>query len=229
YTLTLTLTDAASGQSGHATFGGTLGGSAVNLTNSFTTPTAKHLLLGDTSYTVTLGPYFKPVSPFPGFIGATVEAAPPAKDAPEPATLALAAFALPGLVLAVRRRKQTATCRVGRAAARPTGGDVCPLRLPGSPLVPASGPAPDSLRIFSQSLYSFSERLATLYRTWVSWNAPWPRCLSSHPSRSSPLSHVTARAVCSSVPFPAWEGFFVLFLGEALSWARNCTWATCPT
>ena len=105
YTLTLTLTDAASGQSGHATFGGTLGGSAVNLTNSFTTPTAKHLLLGDTSYTVTLGPYFKPVSPFPGFIGATVEAAPPAKDAPEPATLALAAFALPGLVLAVRRRK----------------------------------------------------------------------------------------------------------------------------
>ena len=103
YTLTLTLTDAASGQSGHATFGGTLGGSAVNLTNSFTTPTAKHLLLGDTSYTVTLGPYFKPVSPFPGFIGATVEAAPPAKDAPEPATLALAACAVPGLALVARR------------------------------------------------------------------------------------------------------------------------------
>jgi hypothetical protein len=105
YTLTLTLTDEASGQSGKATFGGTLSGSSTNLANSFTTPTTRHLLLGDNDYTVTVGPYFKPVLTFPGFVGATVEAAPAAKDAPEPATLALAACALPGLLLAVRRRR----------------------------------------------------------------------------------------------------------------------------
>jgi hypothetical protein len=106
YTLTLKLTDAASGQFGTATFGGTLSGSTTNLSNSFTTPTTRQFVLGDNQYTVTIGPYFKPASIIPGIIGASVEEAPaPAKDVPEPATLALAACALPGIVLGLRGRK----------------------------------------------------------------------------------------------------------------------------
>src|SRR5262249_1261688 len=65
--------------------------------------------------------------------------------------------------------------------------------LPVYLVFPASKKVPDSLRIFSQSLYSFWGRLARLYPTLFSWIAPCPRCLSSHPSRSYPLSHVTVR------------------------------------
>jgi hypothetical protein len=104
YTLTLTLTDDASTHSGTLTFGGNVSGSIGNLANSFNSPTTQNLVLGNTNYTVTIGPYFKPSAILPGIIGASVETAPATHDAPEPASFALAACALPGLALAALRR-----------------------------------------------------------------------------------------------------------------------------
>jgi hypothetical protein len=105
YQLTLTLTDTASNDSGSVTFNGTFSGSYSNLSNSYTGPTTKQILLGTNNYTVSLGAYYAPSSIFPGVLTAAISATPDPQTVPEPATLALAGCALPGLALAAWRRK----------------------------------------------------------------------------------------------------------------------------
>ena len=109
YQLTLTLTDldpASHDESGTLLFNGTLSGSYANLSNSFTGPTTKQIVLGTNNYTVSLGSYNAPSPTFPGVLTATISAAPEAQTVPEPATLALAGCALPGLALAMWRRRK---------------------------------------------------------------------------------------------------------------------------
>src|SRR5262249_21431147 len=67
YSLTLSLTDSTSGQTGTLTFSGKLSGSfskdSANITNQFNTPTVQTLFLGNNSYTVSIGPYSPPGPP----------------------------------------------------------------------------------------------------------------------------------------------------------------------
>jgi hypothetical protein len=113
YTLTLNLTDSASGQSGSAVFtgafNGTLTATSSNITNTFTGPTTEILFLGNNEYTVTLTAYTPPGptgSVNAGAIGAhatvTVETVQLAST-PEPTALVLAAFGIPIAILRFRR------------------------------------------------------------------------------------------------------------------------------
>ena len=109
YTLTMSLTDAASRASGTLTFAGvfngTLGATSAHLTTTFTSPATRRLTLGGNVYTVTLGPYKAPGPPLGGgggMIGAHVDVrsggtgtTDPA-HAPEPSGFALAGLALLG-------------------------------------------------------------------------------------------------------------------------------------
>lgn len=101
YALKLTLTDEASGQSGHLAFTGRLDGTATassaRITNTFTGPTNQPLILGDNRYTVTMTAYTPPGPPGAansGSIGAhaviTVESM--IHALPEPGAFALAGF-----------------------------------------------------------------------------------------------------------------------------------------
>jgi hypothetical protein len=108
YSLTVTIHDGASGQSGSLTFGGTLGGwftsATASITNKFNNPITQELKLGQNLYAVTIGSFKSPGGSSSGTfgrIGADVlvsgaGATPPAA-APEPATLALAALGATGL------------------------------------------------------------------------------------------------------------------------------------
>ncbi len=105
YSLTLNLTDTASGQTGTLTFSGKLGGnfskSSANITNAFNTPTVQTLFLGGNSYTVTIGPYSPPGPPDSTNLGSIaahvdVSSISPASSAPEPSTLLLGLFGLSG-------------------------------------------------------------------------------------------------------------------------------------
>src|SRR5262249_12101035 len=103
YSLTLTLHDGASGQSGSLTFSGTFGGwfnaSSASITNKFNQPITQELKLGQDLYAVTIGSFKSPGSPSSGTfgrIGADVlvsgPGTTPPSAAPEPGTLALAAL-----------------------------------------------------------------------------------------------------------------------------------------
>jgi hypothetical protein len=135
YTLNLTLTDGPSGASGtlsfNGAFNGTLSPTSAQITNTFSGSTTGSLHLGNDNYVVTIGPYSAPGIPGSanlGSIGAHVEVTPdvisqpppppppppptgnppPVIDqAPEPATLVLAALSLPvlGAVRGWRRLK----------------------------------------------------------------------------------------------------------------------------
>jgi hypothetical protein len=105
YSLTLTLTDTTSGQSGTATFSGKLSGTfskdSANITNQFLSPTTVTLFLGQNSYVVTIGPYSPPGPPDStnfGSIAAHVDASAIhiTNTAPEPSTLLLGLFGLSG-------------------------------------------------------------------------------------------------------------------------------------
>jgi hypothetical protein len=120
YALTLTLTDGPSQASGQLTFAGhfdgTLSATSAALQNTFDGATSQTLQLGHDLYTVTVGPYAPPGAPnatlsgsISAFVSVTapvVEPQPPpllAQRAPEPATLVLAALAVPLGALAWRR------------------------------------------------------------------------------------------------------------------------------
>ena len=114
YSLSLKLTDDASGQSGVLTFGGKLFGSmsaaSSNITNSFTAPLTQTLSLGGHTYSVTIGPFVAPGGPMQdnkGAISAQVAVGPAVAQAPEPSSLLLAALGLPAAA-ALRRRRRTA-------------------------------------------------------------------------------------------------------------------------
>lgn len=106
YSLTITIKDVASGESGSLTFTGLLNGtfstSSANVSNEFTGVTSNFLVLGDNTYNVTIGPYSPPGPPSAtnaGSIGAHVEVIPGddggvISETPEPGTLALAGFGL---------------------------------------------------------------------------------------------------------------------------------------
>src|SRR5262249_20310766 len=73
YSLTLTLHDGASGQSGSLTFSGTFGGwfnaSSASITNKFNQPITQELKLGQDLYAVTIGSFKSPGSPSSGTFG----------------------------------------------------------------------------------------------------------------------------------------------------------------
>jgi hypothetical protein len=115
YTLSLTLTDSTSGQSGTAIFNGVFNGTVTatssNITNTFVGPTTATLDLGNNEYVIDLTA-FTPPGPTgslnAGAIGAhatvTVETIHPVADSPEPSTLLLASLAVPLAFLRLRRR-----------------------------------------------------------------------------------------------------------------------------
>jgi hypothetical protein len=105
YSLTITITDKASGQSGTLTFTGQLSGSftkdSTNINNTFTGQTTESITLGGNTYTVTMVSYTAPgpsTATDSGSIGAfvTVTAGGDIQktDAPEPSTLLLSCFGL---------------------------------------------------------------------------------------------------------------------------------------
>jgi hypothetical protein len=124
YTLSLTLTDSASGQAGTLTFTGKLSGtfSAANsnITNVFNSPTTQMIVLGGNNYSVTIGPYSPPGPPSAsnaGSIAAHVDVVAGTggggtggggggiQDVPEPSTMLLAGLGL-SLVGGVAWRKR---------------------------------------------------------------------------------------------------------------------------
>jgi hypothetical protein len=115
YTLTLSITDSASGQTGTATFAGKLSGSfskdSANITNAFIGATTDTLVLGGNTYKVTIGPYSPPGPPDStnlGSIAAHVEVTAGtgviSNVSPEPSTLLLGLFGLTGAGVFTRRK-----------------------------------------------------------------------------------------------------------------------------
>jgi hypothetical protein len=118
YTLSMSLTDATSGQTAMLNFtglfNGTLSSQSSQLTNSLTGLTSQTVTLGGNQYTVTLGtniPPGPPSSSNAGAIGASVRVVPGdstgvPNSVPEPSTLVLAGLGVSGLLaLRARRRK----------------------------------------------------------------------------------------------------------------------------
>ena len=104
YSTTMQITDLQSGAVGSLTFNGKLGGtfsdSNANVSNAFTGLTTQQLVLGNNTYTVTIGPYTPPGPPNAtnaGSISAFVEVdggVGITSNAPEPTSLALSLFGL---------------------------------------------------------------------------------------------------------------------------------------
>jgi len=98
YTLTLFLLDTTSGASGTLAFTGELNGTASSLSSliraSFTGDTTKELILGQSRFTVTIGPYTPPGPPGSSNSGAISAFAQVSvtniQKTPEPSTLVLA-------------------------------------------------------------------------------------------------------------------------------------------
>ena len=118
YTLSVTITDAASHKSGTADFSGALSGTltfdSANITNVFNSPAVVKLLLGSNLYTVSLNSFTKPGQPGSesfGAIGAHVNVAangdPPVQNVPEPSTLLLGVSGCVSCFIARLRRRVT--------------------------------------------------------------------------------------------------------------------------
>jgi hypothetical protein len=119
WSLSVLITDSASGKSKTVTFtgklGGTLSGLSAGITNTFTGTTKFDFVLGNNEYVVTAGMYSPPGPPNAsnkGSISAHVDVSPAGgggtQKAPEPSTLLLAVFGLAGLGAARGRRRRHA-------------------------------------------------------------------------------------------------------------------------
>jgi hypothetical protein len=121
YTLTVNLKDIDSGATGSLTFTGRLQGTISShnalVTNTFTSPTTRSVLLGFTTFVVTMDSYTPPGPPDQGnlgSIGALVEvsSARPQEEgnSPEPSAMALAGLGagIAGLTAWRRRRRAAA-------------------------------------------------------------------------------------------------------------------------
>jgi hypothetical protein len=105
YSLTITITDKASGQTGTLTFSGKLSGSftkdSTNISNAFSGQTTESIVLGGNTYTVTMVSYTAPgpsTAQDSGSIGAFVTVSAGGgvqhESAPEPSTLLLSCVGL---------------------------------------------------------------------------------------------------------------------------------------
>jgi hypothetical protein len=110
YTLSLTVTDIQSGETGIMSFTGQIDGwltaSSSFLRNTFTGDLTKTLLLGNNRYTATIGPYTPPGPPGSTNSGsisseATVKVQTVVEELPEPGSLALSGLGV--MLLAVSR------------------------------------------------------------------------------------------------------------------------------
>jgi len=115
YTLTLTLIDEASKQSGTLAFTGEFNGTAsvksAKIANTFTGLITQVLVLGGNTYTVTIGPFTPPGPPGSSNAGsisafAEVVVNPNTGEEPEPSSLVLAGLGLAGLGSRFLRRKR---------------------------------------------------------------------------------------------------------------------------
>jgi hypothetical protein len=129
YSLALTLTDSASGQTGTAVFNGvfngTLTANSSNITNTFVGPTTVVLDLGKNQYSVSLTAYTPPGptgSLNAGAIGAhatvTVTPIQPILQTPEPTALVLASLGVPLAVLRLRRSPRAGARRSMRTGTK---------------------------------------------------------------------------------------------------------------
>ncbi len=99
YSLVLSLTDSASGQTGTLTFNGILNGTltktSANIQNTFLGTLTQKLLLGNHVYTVTIGPYTPPGPPTSSLTGSVgSDARVSVQTTPEPSTYVLSLGAL---------------------------------------------------------------------------------------------------------------------------------------
>jgi hypothetical protein len=99
YSLVLSLTDSASGQTGTLTFNGVLNGTltktSANIQNTFLGTLTQKLLLGNHVYTVTIGPYTPPGPPTSSLTGSVgSDARVSVQTTPEPSTYVLSLGAL---------------------------------------------------------------------------------------------------------------------------------------
>jgi PEP-CTERM motif len=103
YSLSLAITDIASGKTGTVTFTGKLSGTfsatSSNVTNVFTSPSTEVLTLGQNVYTIVIGQYSPPGPPTAGNAGAisahvTVSSLSIQSTTPEPSSLIMAGLAL---------------------------------------------------------------------------------------------------------------------------------------
>jgi hypothetical protein len=117
YTLSLNLTDGASGKSGSISFQGLLNGAisarGALLSNTFLGSLTQSVLLGSNLYTVTLGSFAPPGPPTAsnaGSISAQITVQP--NTVPEPPAFVLAALGLGGLGFVLWRRRHGARFRL---------------------------------------------------------------------------------------------------------------------
>ncbi len=125
FSMTLHLSDTASGTTGDLTFAGTVNGSLTistsTLTADFASPLTQQLTLGGHVYSVTIDPAAAGIPPpgaaTPGQINALVQVAappsPPAAPTPEPPAVLLAGLALALLGLACCRRARPRLALLG--------------------------------------------------------------------------------------------------------------------
>ncbi len=116
FALNLQLTDAASGEFTNLVFSGNFAGilssQSADLDVAWSGPESSTVQLGQSVYTVTIGPYSPPGPPTSdnkGSIAAHVEVKPiDVQKVPEPSTLALSGIALSLVGLAARRKRRQA-------------------------------------------------------------------------------------------------------------------------